>query len=573
MNQTLHLVNKDARRLRWAILAWLLIAAATAGLMVARPALDLQGFGVSMAVGQLSSLVSLIELVTMVLIVSWLVHEDPAANRDAFWLTRPINWRQLSSAKVAVASTVLVCVPVVAQLIVMRMFGLTANNMARATSSILLSQAAWVTMLMAAAALTPSLTRYAIVLVGAAAAFVLIEGVMITTVVLFVGVTDSSPGPEQIDPLPGLITSSTTIVASIAIVFLQYRYRRIKWSAGLAALAVVTIFLIPIVWPADLRRLPDPDPGEWAQDQTRVAVHVDPEPPNVSDEMSFRSRGALKKRIAAPVRLSGLPNDFFVQGVQATSRLDVAGKTLSSVTAESVPVRRAGTSNTTYANALSAMQGALGTVRLLTSMAREEADLWPVLLSLTHQDFAQFGHAAGRLTSTVDFYLGRATVTGSIPLEEGAALKENRRRLDIVRIDRRIDGCTVDLRVVSVGPVFRPRVPSRDEFVLRNAVRGEAVTAGVESSTPGRSSPFGFLLGMALGGGGYAAHADPNAPGFSAVAFRYRFPAADPMGGAVGPVIDAGWLSGAELVRINIAYAGHLTRPLTIENFRMTSNR
>jgi hypothetical protein len=571
MNQTLHLVNKDAGRLRWAILAWLLIAAATAGLMVARPALDLQGIGVSMAIAQLSSLVSLIELVTMVLIVSWLVHEDPAANRDAFWLTRPINWRQLSTAKIAVASAVLVCVPLIAQLAVMRIFGLTAYDTARATPSIVLTQAAWVTMLMAGAALTPSIMRYAIVLVGAGAAFVLFEGAMITTVVLFVGVTFASPRPEQIDPLPGMITSATTIAASIAIVLLQYRYRHTKWSAGLAAIAVVTIFLIPIVWPADFRRLPDPDPGAWAQDQTRAAAQVDAESLKVSDEMSFRARGALKKRIAAPVRLSGLPNDFYVQGVQATSRLDVAGKTLSSVTAESVPVSRVGTSDTAYANVLSAMQGALGTVRLLISSGREEADLWPVLLSVTHQDFAQFGHAAGRLTSTLDLYLARATVAGSIPLEDGATLKDDRRRLDIVRIDRRGDGCTVDVRLVSVGPLFRPRIPSREEFVLRNVGRQEAVRAGVESSTPGSSSPFGFLLGMALGGGGYASHA--NAPGFSAVAFRYRFPAADPMGGTVGPVIDAGWLSGAELVRINIAYAGHLTRPLTIENFRMNSNR
>src|SRR6185436_15660086 len=111
MNQALHVMKKDAKRLRWAMLVWILIAAANAGLMVARPAFELQGFGITMVFAQLTGLVSLIELVMMVLIVSWLVHEDPAVDREAFWLTRPIDPRRLSLAKIAVASAALIGVP------------------------------------------------------------------------------------------------------------------------------------------------------------------------------------------------------------------------------------------------------------------------------------------------------------------------------------------------------------------------------------------------------------------------------------------------------------------------------
>jgi hypothetical protein len=277
----------------------------------------------------------------------------------------------------------------------------------------------------------------------------------------------------------------------------------------------------------------------------------------------------VKKQIAAPVRLSGLPNDFYIQGVQATSRLDVAGTTLSSVSAERMPVPRAPTSAAPQSSELSAMQGALGAVRLVGPTSTDEGELWPVVLTVTDQEFAQFGHASARLTASLDFYLARTTVAGAIPLQEGRTSADDRRRFEIVRIDRRADRCIVNVRVIAVGSAFDRRMTSRVDFVLRNAARGEAVRATVESATPNSISPLGFLLGMAWGGGGYSAAANPDAPGFSVVARRYRCPAAEFRVGQHA-VIDSAWLAGAELVRIDIAYAGQVTRTLTIENFRMS---
>ena len=568
MNQALHFMKKDARRLRWATLVWILIAVANAGLMVARPAFELQGFGVAMVFGQLTGLVSLIELVMMVLIVSWLVHEDPAVNREAFWLTRPIDPRRLSLAKIAAASAVLICVPLVAQLTVMRIFGLTGYDMARATPPSLLSQTAWVMTLMAAAALTPSLSRYAVALVGVAAAFVLLTSTMIAAAVLSGDITAPTGRPEVLDPLPALIAATAAIALCVAIVFVEYRYRRVKWGAALVVVGILMIVLLPMVWPFHGRELPDPDPGAWAQDEARVAPRVGSEPPNVSDEIDFGRRGESKKRIAIPLQLSGLPDDFYVQAVHADSRFDAANGTVRSTAAEMVPVRRTGRSEGAPFGEIAAIQGALAKITLRGRGYVDEQELWPVLLSLTEQEFVQFGHVAGRLTATLDFYLARASVAGAVPLAEPRSMMDSRRRIDVVGIDRRGDACTVDLRVVSVGAAFHPHYFSRDEFVLRNAGKGEAVSAGMHSGGQHATSALGFLFAMASGGGSYGLSLGPDGSGFSATAFRYRFPAESARGEA-SPVIDAAWLGGAELVRINIAYAGHITRSLTIENFRM----
>ncbi len=567
MNQTVHIINKDGRRLRRAIGAWGLIVAAAAALMVARPAFDLQGFGMAMVMGQLTSLVSLIELVMMVLIVSWLVHEDPAVDREAFWLTRPISPSRLSMAKITVASVALVGVPLIGQFVVMRIFAVNIYDMARATPSIALTQAAWVMALLAAAALTPSLTRYATVLVGAAGAFVLLVSTMIASVVLFADVSRPSARPVAIDPLPALITTVMVIAVSLGVVFFEYRYRRVKWGAVIASTGVLVIAVWPMIWPSHLRQLPDPDPGPWAQDQARVAPRVGSEPPYVSDEPDFVRRGESKKRIAIPLELAGLPDDVYVQGVQAHSRFEVSNGTVVSTAAEMVPFRRRENSDSSARGQFSALQGALGRTVLRERGSLEQQALWPVVLDLTDQEFARFGHAPGRLTSTLDFYLARATVAGIVPLEAGQALKDDGRRIEVVHIDRRADGCTLNLRTISVGPALHPRFFSRDEFVLRNAGRGEAIYGSPESYGSHSSSPMGFLVAVAFGGG-YSDGANPDAPGFSVTAGRYRFPASVPSSGQTAG-IDSAWLAAAELVRINIAYAGHVTRSLTIDNFRM----
>jgi hypothetical protein len=229
-----------------------------------------------------------------------------------------------------------------------------------------------------------------------------------------------------------------------------------------------------------------------------------------------------------------------------------------------------GTSGQEAPDLRSSQQGALGNVRLVESGPVDRYGQWPVILTLTDQDFLRYSHTPGRFTAAVDFHLQRSTIAGVMPLATGAMVTEDTRRIEIVRIDRRLEGCSVTIRDISISPLLRPRIHSNEVFVLRNNARAEAVTGDTESFSWGASNPLmPFLVGIAMGGGASDGNGSDGS-GFAVRTGAYRFPSRTSPGSAsANPVIDAAWLAGAEVVRIKTENAGHIQRPLTVNDFRM----
>jgi hypothetical protein len=228
-----------------------------------------------------------------------------------------------------------------------------------------------------------------------------------------------------------------------------------------------------------------------------------------------------------------------------------------------VPVRRTATSGADPQ--LAPLQAALGDVRLVERDSEYQYETWPVLLLVSEPELARYGSVAGRLSAVLDFHLERSTPSAPIGLAEGGTIADDRRRVEIVRVQRRIDGCSLMLREISINPLLSVRTFEPEQFVLRNADRREAVTGQQEGFSGVSESPLSFLLGMTLGlqGGG-------NSPGrgFSVRTHGIRYPGRN-WTGSSRPVIDDAWLSGAELVRVRAQYAGHVARSLTIEGFKM----
>lgn len=570
MNHVLHIIRKDQRHLRWTLLAWLVIVTTHVFLNVVVSSLELQDPMMAMAARQLISLILLIQLLMLCLIVSRLVHDDPAADRDAFWLTRPLGPAQLTLAKLTLAMAVLVMLPLIGEWVTMAMFGVATYDIWRATPPILLDQIAWVLVFTAVATLTPSMTRYALVLVGAMAAFVLLISAIFTILLLFADPKPEPPGPQISNPIPGVVTALFIIATSLLVVLYQYRRRRVRTGAMIGTAGLLLSLFVPSHMPWQTGRMAGPDPGQWTRDQSRTAATVGSALPQVSDETSFRGRDSGRKQIAVPLQLSGTPADEFVFGVEVDSQLELAGATLRSAQSRMASVSR-GTSGQGSPDRLSSHQGALGNVRLVESGAADRYEQWPVILTLTDQDFLRYSHTPGRLTAVGDFHLQRSTIAGVMPLNIGAMVTEDTSRIEIVRIDRRLEGCTVILRDISINPFLRPRIFSNHVFVLRNNARAEAVAGDTESFSSGASNPLmPFLLGIAVGGGSHSADGSDGS-GFAVRMDAYRFPSRTSPGSAsANPVIiDASWLAGAELVRIKTEYAGHVTRSLTINDFRM----
>jgi hypothetical protein len=564
MNQTLHIIRKDARHLRWYLAGWLLIIAAHVGLTLTRSSIELQGFAFSILIAQLTSLTAFLEIVMMALVVSRIVHEDPAVGNDAFWLTRPLDPGALTLAKLALATGVLILLPLAAEIATMAAFRVSVRDMWRAAPPIVLGQAAWVFPLTAAAVLTPTITRYMLLIVAAIGAFVLLVSATLAFALLFTSIQTSSPRPEATDALPSVIGSAALIAISLWAVSSQYRHRRLKRTGTIAAAGMTAALVAPMFWPWHLAGPPDPDPGAWAHDEARTRAVYEPAPPQISEEFSLRRRNTARKQIAVPARLTGLPSDVSVRSVEVRSRLETPDTSLESTSSQMMPVRRPATSGAD--RQLGPLQAALGGVRIVGRDLEDTYDEWPVLLVVGEDELARYGGVAGRLTTALDFHLQRSTPSGTVRLVEGATLGDDRRRLEIVRVQRRIDGCSVMLREIAIDPLLSTRTFESEQFVLRNAVRGEAVTGQQEETAAGSSSsPLSFLLAVTLGMHGSAASAGR---GFNVRSYAVRYPDRNPMASS-RPVIDDAWLNGAELVRVQSRYAGHVSRSLTIDGFKM----
>src|SRR5204863_9213972 len=94
-----HVFAKDLRRLRWPLAGWLAVVVVR---VVAAAAVSESAFApaaVEAAIQNVSALLTIADILMLVLLVSWLVHDEPLTSADAFWLTRPIRPTMLMLAK------------------------------------------------------------------------------------------------------------------------------------------------------------------------------------------------------------------------------------------------------------------------------------------------------------------------------------------------------------------------------------------------------------------------------------------------------------------------------------------
>ena len=553
MNQTLHIINKDLRRLRWLLVAWGLVAIGDTVLKTAGPALASGGGEIQAIVDSLSQLVWLIQTLLLALLVSGLVHEEPLVGADAFWLTRPIGRHALMGAKLLSAAAILVGVPLIGDLIAMSMFHAGARDLVRAAPALVSSQAGWVLILMAVAVLTPSLIRFLIVITAGIAAIVV--AISIAATVLFSTDPDLSTSSVLPDMTSDTIEEYLLLLVSVAVIVYQYRNRRLRRAVVLGVAGVAAAVAIASVWPWRFAKAAEPDPGSWAHETNRTVAVIGDEPPQVSDMFSFR-RDRIRKQIAAPVRLTGVPPDYSVDSVAVRSRFEFPGAALHSAQMMMAGVRREPTAGPP--DRIIRMQSALGNVRL-ASFDDDRYTQWPVVLIVSDSEYERYGRGAGRLTLDADFHLYRSRLAGSLPLTDGASLRADSMRFDVVRVLRRADGCSVVMResLAPSLPFSRPTAPRSYQVVLLNISKGEATVGNDAYLSAG---------GMHVGNWSFQPAGMPGRAFFSSN-IAMHFPARSRV--ASDPVIDAAWLAAAQLAVVETAYAGRVTRSLTVDGFKM----
>jgi hypothetical protein len=558
MTQAIHIFRKDLHRLRWWLALWAALLAARVLLATFWRLSASEAFGEQVLFEQVKAALGIATYVLFGILVARLVHDEPLVGLDWFWLTRPYDRWALLVAKLGFAVLFFVVLPLAAELVVMAAYGATTWDMLRASSIFIAREGRWTAGLMVFAVLTATLVGFALGLAATGAAFSLAMLGVFAVAMLRLG-EETQPSGVLPDATQPVVATVVFLLACLAVIVYQYRVRRRGRALALAAAGLAAVVFVPSVWPWRITSVAPVAPATVAHDTAGVTVLVDrTSPPAIIDEPPFRRRDARRRQVSLPVELTGLPAGYRSQGTFAESRLELqSGEILESrQTGGAAFVARAGYGG----ESVHELQGVLGDVRVLPVRADSAIPAHVTLLSVTDEQLARHGSEPGRLVTTFHIPLQHSAVAGTLPLDEGARLRRGDMQFELIRVQRRHDGCTILLRKSRVASILAPLEFRQHAFLLRNVERQEAYAADIHHRSFGASS---FLLMSLLG-----FTLDPGRQGFAVEHLWMDYP---PRWGMRidGPTIDARWLAGADFVIVETVPAGVIRRTGVLDDFRM----
>jgi len=543
-----HLVLADVRRHRFLLLAWLLVVALSAALDGLLPALDLDP-ATRQSLSPLISLWSLTETLLFVLVVAMVIQTHPAVGGNAFWMTRPIPPETLLASKAVLLGVAAIALPAAAWVVVMMFYRVPAGDHTAVTVHGVLFACWWVALLSIFAALTPTLSRYALALGGALLAVAI--SLSIAAAVAIATATDEfRPQRSQVigDPTPDLVMLVLMTLGAVVALLVQYRHRSRARSVPLAAAAVALAIVAGTYWPWPLLapRLTVP---AWAATD-RPALVVAPGSIEAVRVRTEGPRGRSWRSIRGRVYLEGLPRDTsaFISLVEGTLRID-GGPTLVSGAAGQSAVPADGGEEEPGARAARTV---LGVERLIHGRTRRGES--PVILTVPDEQFQNLAPETGTYDARFEVVPTTHVLEAVLPLRAGVTYQNGPYRVVVESLVRSPGALTVEIRQSNVWTPFHRSLPSVREFYLHNTRRAEAVAGAMDHQ---HSEMFGFLP-MTLG--------SSSRSGFGAQRLQVTFP---PRYGLEDEefTLDEKWLAGAELVIVASAQQRAFERTLEVEEF------
>lgn len=236
-----HIVKKDVVRLKWILLLWAVLLVAGLGLTAIQAGLDVDTY-FPFQLAAKAILTGFAPLIAFGLVMG-LLHDDPVADGDAFWITRPISGGDLLAAK-AMAWVLLGLLPVTVMLPFWVSYDYSWDQIIRAIRQ------TWVIHLLLAALALPFAvmsangSRFVMnVLVGAG-------GLLLLILLSRVGQpgSDRPASPELVQSRTGLM-AGLWLVATITVTLIQFLRRRTRQSLVVLATAVALGFGVAKWWP------------------------------------------------------------------------------------------------------------------------------------------------------------------------------------------------------------------------------------------------------------------------------------------------------------------------------------
>ena len=562
MTHAIHIFRKDLHRLRWAVVGWCAIVAGIGLVDTVGADVAFGGFGPQLAIRQMSTMLSVISALMFAILLARVVQDEPLVGRDAFWLTRPIESLSVMRAKLAFATSFLVVIPLAARVFVAAWYGTRPEAIIKIVPTFLFNQLIAIGVLWALAALTPSLVRYVIAIVGIIGTFVLLTASTLLIALFIAAETEAGGDYKPPDVTPAVVAGGLIILTALAVVVTQYRTRQVSRSLIAAAIGVIVVLFVPANWPWSFAAPQTSEVVSPLPALPSLSVSLDVSTPRTTESMTLSRRTPHSREIAVPALVGGLPSEFNIRAMVGRSRLEFSNGVVLEDRRRQTSARSYGYIRGSTGGRESAIEAALGGVRLLDRSRRMEGaspEHWATVLRVSEEEFVRFRSESGRLTTGLDILLERGIPRTTVPLSDGATAEFNDVRNKIVRVIRRATGCTVLFRRSYVESLFSPHGYRDLTYVLRNQARREAISSSAHALHDEGFSAAGFFFPtLRIGGRGF-------------VLEQYDFEFPDRPGFNYEPVdLDESWLNGAELVVVEMVSAGYLTRPVSLNGFRMT---
>ncbi len=235
-----HIVRKDLFRLRWILLLWVVVLIAALGLATIQSGLDEETYfpfwiAANVVVG------GILPLIAFGLVMG-LLHDDPVAEIDAFWITRPISGGELLLAKL-IALLALALIPVLIAIPFWLNYDYSWSQVVQAAGQTLRMDFLLVMLALPFAVISGNASKFVMnVMVGA--------GVLLL-VVLLLSLGNSrkdAPGVTALLESKAWLITGLWFVTVLLVTLNQFLRRRTWQSVAVLAIAVAAGFGVAKWW-------------------------------------------------------------------------------------------------------------------------------------------------------------------------------------------------------------------------------------------------------------------------------------------------------------------------------------
>lgn len=575
--QAWHITKKDLRAATLAALFWCVLMAIELALQFTGYAARPQGLGRASTFETLLYFLPFAEVMAIVLVVALVVHEDPLVDARAFWLTRPVSRGALFASKLTTIAIVIFTPGLLALGLVLAWYHVPPVYMMRAGFEVVCWLALPLLLLTAAATLTPSPSRYLVLLFGLIVITISTVGMLETFEgPALPGVASEARLPRTPDPARQVVMTLLAMTGLSAV--LAHFYRRRDWRVALGGIVLVLAGVTAVARYAPGFRFFAPlgeATGAWTDPSVTRLRLLDDRPPMVN---AYHPREL--RSIAAPIVLDGLPDGYTATPFTLSGQLTRADGT----------VLRSGREVATQVEAKGEYHPSLMlTYRsdpLDAGPTRWES--WPILLALpsghraalrakvsstmpgsptTGSTAAGANHPeggpayyAGAYTGTFLYRIARHEKVATLRVDEGAAYIDGPRGIRVVDADDTGAYCRVKVEVTSVELTLAgPREPSAGYYFVDRPT-GRVLRAFRLYTSSGVLGPLRAGL-------------PPGRRIFTSAYVDWQV--TNPLNASRNPDIGAESMSCADtdLIFVRTIAAGSLTRSITLPDFRVEPSR